>query len=469
MGKVGRKRKFVRVEYDANREPHMVEKGGTEIDGLSFDASRTVKCFYTRIAGERKKTGLGRNLKKAIEAVTDENDEPAKVTVKFQLPPTSLNELVANSETFGQKLAAARAVFITPAGQAIPAAQKLSDCREYWQEQKIAEGREPENLKTVSRRFNCFIQLVGDLPINQIKPENFEAWNAHLLTEQSKNGFENKWYNDHYANVRSILKFVKKRKGLQGWSFPDGMLEWADAYKSQKPYSADDENAEPMPPEDFKRLLAACDVWAATEIDSIDKSTQWGKAKRRQAGNRIYRGRQARILLALTCNAALDPIGIERLEWSHLHLDAKVPYFGMPRYKTKWKVGQPTKRFTPLLPSIAAALRSWQSEAPQGVPYVFRSTNGGRLTSKATSRLFDALRVAARFDNGQTMRHLGNVAPALRFLSGKLPDDMSERITGHKIWNREGRKYEGSFDETYLIPLVNIIGEQYFDGEQVKQ
>jgi len=52
MAKAGRKRKHVRVEYDALGRPSKVEKGGTEIDGLSYDASS--KSYYCRKDGKKR-------------------------------------------------------------------------------------------------------------------------------------------------------------------------------------------------------------------------------------------------------------------------------------------------------------------------------------------------------------------------------------------------------------------------------
>ncbi len=57
MAKAGRKRQFVRVEYQQDA-PIQVNKGGQEIDGLSYD--KTNDTYYRRDG--KRKVNLGRHL-----------------------------------------------------------------------------------------------------------------------------------------------------------------------------------------------------------------------------------------------------------------------------------------------------------------------------------------------------------------------------------------------------------------------
>jgi hypothetical protein len=75
MAKAGRKRKLVRAEY-RDGQLVRVEKGGTEIEGLSYDPS--IKSYYTRVS--ERKQNLGRDLAAAIVKLKDELDLPAKVS-----------------------------------------------------------------------------------------------------------------------------------------------------------------------------------------------------------------------------------------------------------------------------------------------------------------------------------------------------------------------------------------------------
>jgi integrase len=459
MNKGGKPRKHARVIDLPDGSIQRVNNGkGREITGLSYHSA---SGRYYRISPETgKREYLGRDLAHAAQIV--ERGEPANAVIKVKLGAMPTDQ--AGIKAMADQAKAVQAIATAPAGEPTPAQQKLSDCLIYWREQKRAEGRKPQTLTDVSTRFNRFVKVVGDKAINLLWPADFERWNSWTL--KAGKGKSPKWYRDHHGAVKSVLAFTKQRKGLQDWPLPDGLLEWVDAYRESKAYQPEASNREALPSESFAKLLAACDTWAATDPEQFDRTTQDGRGKRLQAIRKQREGRQAKVMLLLACNAALDPVDLERLLWSDLHLTGKTPYFAMPRYKQTWKVGHPIARKTPLLPSVVAALKAWNRETRNGGKTVFRNAQNGSVDSRGIARMFTRLKKTAAVNSGLTFKHIRNVGPTLRKQAG-LPTDMSDAILGHTVAGTS-KYYEGDVDETYLAPVVNLIGKEYFGGETVQ-
>ena len=67
--------------------------------------------------------------------------------------------------------------------------------------------------------------------------------------------------------------------------------------------------------------------------------------------------------------------------------------------------------------------------------------------------------------NGWSFKHLRNIGGTLGDKGG-LSEMMIDRFLGHTL-KRERAKYLGDVDASYLVPLVNLIGAEYFNGETV--
>ena len=63
------------------------------------------------------------------------------------------------------------------------------------------------------------------------------------------------------------------------------------------------------------------------------------------------------------------------------------------------------------------------------------------------------------------LKHLRNVGPSL----GKYHKRHADERTTFLAHSEGGSNqfYEGTVGEDYLVELVNLIGEEYFDGEEV--
>ena len=64
-----------------------------------------------------------------------------------------------------------------------------------------------------------------------------------------------------------------------------------------------------------------------------------------------------------------------------------------------------------------------------------------------------------------SFKHLRNIAPTLRKKS-KLHPEMSDAILGHSV-RGTSRFYEGDIGDDYLLPLVKMVGKEYFGGEKI--
>jgi len=79
--------------------------------------------------------------------------------------------------------------------------------------------------------------------------------------------------------------------------------------------------------------------------------------------------------------------------------------------------------------------------------------------------MFRRLADEAGVDRRWSFEHLRNVGPSIA-KRAKSPRDEREAFLGHVV-DGTSKFYEADVDETFLVNLVNLIGEQCFGGEHV--
>ena len=338
-----------------------------------------------------------------------------------------------------------------------PSRERLSDCLKCWEQWKSSEGRSRAYIADVNARFQRFVAVVRDKPLNQLDAADFIKWEQWVIRESRKER-TGKWHNDHLKAVAQVLRFARRKN--REWAFPTGVLEWATEYEARK-YQPGADNRTPIPPEVFRKLLAVCEEWSGIDPDLLPKNTQRGRAQRLQAWNRRREGVQLGALLRLAINCGLDNVDCTNIHWQHLrNLNGDEPFMSFPRSKVEWKTGAAIDRRTPLLPDTVAALRRWRVYEPVPSEHVFRTARRRPYASHLVGRAFGRLSKAAGVDGGWSFKHLRNVGPTLARRAKRHPDER-EAFLGHAV-RGTSRFYEGDVDQTFLAELVELIGEQYF-------
>jgi len=345
--------------------------------------------------------------------------------------------------------------------------ERLEDCYGAWAECKVTEGCGAAYIKDVKTSFDRFVRVVTNKPISTLTPDDFIKWRGWMEKQYQKRDSP-KWFNDQHENVGKVFDFIADEYEDSGrFTLPDGINRWVNKWK-RKTYKAAKANRIEMPVDVVQTVTALADEWAAIDPDSIDATTNKGKAKRLQARNRKHEGQQLGLMIRLAACCGLDNVDCQRITWEHIKESPHgFTYMDFPRIKVKRKSGIPVDRKTPILPSIADALRAIR---PAGKPKgsIFLNSKG-RPYSKSThdnalKRLFAEAEV-----NGWTFKHLRNVGPTLG-RRGKLTKDERDALLGHTV-SVDGQTcsvfYEGDVDETYLVDLVNLIGKDYFSGEVI--
>ena len=351
------------------------------------------------------------------------------------------------------------------ADQAAPAGgpQLLDVISAFERHKKSEKGQHTQHHREVARRWGRFVKVVGNLFVAQLQPQHFREFHSWVLREAPKRQSA-KWHNDAVKTVKSVLKYVRRK--YPEWPWPTGILDWANSYDA-KPYRPRAANREPMSVTTFKDLISQCQAWARTDVDQYDPGTQRGRGQRTQALRKKRDGVQFEAILRLGVNCGFDPVDIERVTWSDLRLGVRVPHLRFARRKVEVSVGQAVERITPLLPSTVDVLERLQSFDNRHSGPVFLTARRGPYRSDRLGRTFTRLRHDSGIDDRATFKNTRNVGPTLA-RRAKLSSDEREAFLGHVV-NGAPRFYEGDVDETYLISLVNLIGNAYFDGEQVKQ
>ncbi len=346
---------------------------------------------------------------------------------------------------------------------ALATGPRLRHVIEKWEHHKVEElgGRVTSNIRDVRRHWKQFVEQVKNIHVAELSPSHFRKFHSWLAREGAKYS-STQWRHDRASNIKSVITFVKKK--YPEWPWPAGVLEWADSYhfRAFKPKAA---NRRPMPVDVFAALISQCRTWARTDPKTIPAATQSGRGKREQARRRRRDGIQFEAILRLALNCGLDPVDIERITWNALKLDERVPHMRFPRRKIEGMTGEAIDRLTPLLPSTVDSLLRWREhEMPVGGP-VFRTARKGRYGRSSVSATMKRLREEASVDDSWSFKHLRNVGPTLG-KRGRRSRDERDAFLGHVV-DGTSKFYEGDVDETYLIPLVNLIGEQYFGSENV--
>ncbi len=347
---------------------------------------------------------------------------------------------------------------VTPIG-----GPRLRDVIQKWKQHKVEEagGRTTRHHGDGERLWGEFVKQVGNLFIAQLSPAHFRTFHSWVAREGAKHS--PKWQGSRVAIVKGVLRFVRKR--YPEWPWPVGILEWADSYMV-RPYRSPAVNREPMPAKTFAALVEQCRTWTHISTTAHDATTQSGRAKRLQAIRTRRDGCQFEAILRLGLNCGLDPVDIERLTWNDLRLTAATPHMRFARRKIERAVGMAVERITPLLPSTVEAVERWRSGGEPHGEWVFRTARAGRYSRNRVAQTMKRLREESGVDGSWSFKHLRNVGPTLA-RRARLSNDEREAFLGHVVGGTS-RFYEGDVDETYLIPLVDLIGEQYFDGEKVE-
>ncbi len=340
---------------------------------------------------------------------------------------------------------------------------RLADVIKKWEQHKVedAGGHVTSYILDVKRHWKQFVAQAKDTRVAELDSAHFRGFHSWLALEGAKYSSA-QWRLDRAKHVKSVIKYVRKK--YPEWPWPAGVVDWADSFESRavRPKAR---NRAPMPANVVDALIGRCRAWAGTDPEAVDATTQSGRGKRVQARRKRRNGVQFEAILRLALNCALDPIDVERITWEDLKLDAATPYISFARRKVESKIGAAVERITPLLPSTLEALRRWQAyEGGRGGP-VFRTASKAKYGRNIVSGTINRLREEAGVGNDWSFKHLRNVGPTLA-RRARLSRDEREAFLGHVV-DGTSRFYEGDVNQTYLIPLVNLIGMQYCGGERV--
>jgi integrase len=473
---MARPRKFVRVieQQDGTLALSTKKNEGREIHGLSYHKSSG--CYYTIDEATGNREHRGTDLNKAVESIESVNvigkpqtwtpefwKEKEKEAAKVDAHVASIKEL--ERLAIQMPHVEVRRLIADGGGSTAPTAEKLSDCVKLWLEiRKEEKGSKTIYHADVERAFNRFKTLVGDLPISQLTADQFAEWRRWVKKEAKKRE-SNKWSRDQHKYVATILRGCKEDR--PSWRFPDGLLEWAKLPKTEAKklkYSPAKKNRDPLPKEIFHVVIKQCHALASATTSGMPTETQSDKAKIGRVKTRNQRGIQLEAMFRIAVNCGFDNADFcgneerQGLQWSNLHLEAETPFMDLSRVKTG------CERLTPLLPSTVTALQRWRRiTTSQG--YVFHTEQGNKFRASTVHNQLRDVMEEANVKNGFTFKHLRNVGSTLA-RRARLSLLEIDAFLGHDI-NGTSRFYVGDVDETYLVPLVNLIGTEYFDGEQI--
>ncbi len=365
----------------------------------------------------------------------------------------------------------------------VPTTVRLRDLFDCFISMKEASQKPPTKnaIKQIKTRFYRLMAVIGgcDKSRTGITKQDIEKGNIqlHELTPQhladfrywiTNQGLAASTCNDHLGIFGQITNFCRVNK--PDLRVPAHFDTWNRQYLLKETVAESDDNKEPMPVDVFCKMLKA-----AANPTPVATATTFGarNAQRQKKYEAIRNGALLRFML----NFAADPIDCERLKWNHLALDDELPACTLPRIKVAKKVGKPIKRNTPMLPSTVDALRQLRQHDGHS-DFVFLDTEQNQpLTSSGVSQAITRLAKAAKGKRlredgtyGQwTAKYLRNVGSSLGVTWGhNLNAILIDRFLGHAI-KTEAKKYIGKHSAESLIPIVNLIGEHYCNGERIGQ
>lgn len=322
-----------------------------------------------------------------------------------------------------------------------------------------ARKRSPltDHMRDTLASWQSFVDCVGNARISELTLTHFRQFHQWADRESTRKA-SNRWHGQLMAAIKCVFNHALPH--YAEWAWPAGISDRLRTFTAKR-YEPAEANAEPIPPNVFHRLLAQCDVWAASDPERFDKSTQSGRAKRLQALRKRREGRQMRVILELTINCGLNAVDCERIRWSDLKLDGPTPHMDFPRRKTEHSVGKPTARRTPLLPRVIESLESWRAAEPSRDGLVFRTAQGTPVKKDRICRAVGRLCAEAGLDNAFTYRHLRNVGSSLAS-DHDLPEEKIQRFLGHRPTTISAR-YKGAKKPEYLQAIVDLIATHYFE------
>jgi integrase len=480
----------------------MVEKGGTEVPGVSFH--RETGQFYS-IPAKGQRDYLGKDLTFVVRKyllregsldvgsvvtamdILDEADVAPEVVeglpddVKTQLDshvswqvPGLIDWIEENKDTnptarhlyndmmvktgYPEKQLPPLATRQAASPREEQTKQRLRDVVRVWEQHKAEENCRATYVRGIRAVFDRFVGLVGNKLLSELNADDLARWRRWII--RNGVGKSNKWMNDQNRKVQTVLLAVKREKPL--WPFPDGLKEWTAAWQTRT-YVASRNNRRVLPAEGVNGLLTVVREWQQANPEVYSKDTQRGRAQRRQARDKQHEGLRWEAIIRLAVNCALDNVDCRTIRWEHLKLSDPVPHMDFPRSKVKKMTGLEVDRLTPLLPSTVEALRAYREVQPyDGV--VFRTARGGPCSHNAFRAAFNKLLEQAGIE-GFTFKHLRNIAPTLG-RRHKLSRDERDAILGHVV-EGTSKFYEDGIDASYLVDLVNLVGREYFGGEQI--
>ena len=401
--------------------------------------------------------------------VTPNLIELAKETRPGKMSPSEADRFVAANPDSSTAKWLTRVGFTAKPVQLEPkgSKEKLSHCISTWREIMLDEsGKVTTYMKDVERTWKLFVKLTGNVSISLLTADHFATWRRWVIREQTKRKTGNKWHTDQHKYVKTVFTTVRSEK--PSWDFPDGLREWQVIPKRTRMktgYVPKKSNKQPLPTELFHAVLVVADTWTNEQHDG-ETMTQSDKGKKRSILARNHRGVTAVAMFKMAANCGLDNADIAAITWDQIkNFAGEMPYLDMPRTKIKNRFKVDVDRQIPLLPATVNALKLLKESRPV-CDTIFRNTTGSRHNSGTVyHQLEDALAETKQENSGAwSFKHLRNIGGKKR-----LGISLEERdhFLGH-VDPSQTRWYTGDADESYLVPLVNEIGTEYFDGEHVE-
>ncbi len=301
---------------------------------------------------------------------------------------------------------------------------------------------------------------------------HFVEWQNQVDETKGERGEQ--WRRQQLIPVGAVLKAARK---LTEWTFPPELDHWLEVfeYKKPKPHKR---NRTALSVEHFHELLAKAEEWANIDVheyaDSLPLRKHKGSGtKRGRAGmphlarannvkqaNRVKRvGVQWSAVLRLAVQCGCDNSDICNLTYNDLILNGNLPLFTLSRSKTN------VDRYTPLLPSTIAAINRWREYEEPRTEFVFSNDGKKQYKSEKIAENFDRLREACEILDGVWFKHFRNAGGTVGRNNRRTKSEI-EAFLGHDV-DGQCVFYMDDTPDDYLVPVVNLIGAEYFDGEQI--
>ena len=116
-----------------------------------------------------------------------------------------------------------------------------------------------QHMRKTLACWQSFVDRIGNVRIAELSPAHFRKFHEWADRESACKA-SNRWHGQLMAAIKNVFRYAQQH--YADWAWPPGISERIRAY-TPKRYEAAESNAEPMPPDVFRRLLAHCDVWAA--------------------------------------------------------------------------------------------------------------------------------------------------------------------------------------------------------------